>query len=178
MTTAGHDAVHSAAPSRLRRIVAGPHPWGRFETRVLDRTGSVVQHVLVIYPPGTNDRERAVLWFARTWPLAGALAGIGAFMCLGDLVPSAVLTPTVFVVYAIGLAVALVPSRRIRGLVRRVVATEARDARAWCVDGRIDLIRRAVGTLDDLDRRAREGEVDPVDYEFEWGRVYGLLRSE
>ncbi|MHA7985197.1 DUF6611 family protein [Rathayibacter sp. CAU 1779] len=175
MTTTGHDVVHRTAATRLRRIVAGRHPWGRFETRVLDRSGTVVQHVLVVYPPGTNDRERMLLWFARTWPSAGAVAGISAFMCLGDLVPSTILTPVVFTLYGIGLAAALVPSRRIRMLVHRVVVTEVRDARPWCADGRTNLIRRAIGVLDDLDRRAEEGTVDPVEYEIEWGRVYRLL---
>ncbi|QDZ15192.1 DUF6611 family protein [Humibacter ginsenosidimutans] len=174
MTSTGHASI-TATPSRLRRLVIGDHVWGRFETRVLDRGGTIVQHVLVVYPPGTNEYERGLLWFARTWPWLGALVGIGAFMLFGDVMPSGPLTAIVFGAYAAGVIVGLWLTRRIRPRVRRAIATVPRDSRPRCSDGTLSVIRRAVGDLEQIDRQEADGEVDPVEFELEWGRVYAAL---
>lgn len=142
---------------------------------MVDRSGAIIQEVLVVYPPGTNDTERTRLWFARTWPCAGACAGLASLMCLGDVVPSWLLTSVVFTTYAAGVVAGLVSTRRIRPRVRRAVATLPRDARPWCAGDTLRAMRRAEGILDRLDRRAAAGDVDPVRYELEWGRAYALL---
>jgi hypothetical protein len=179
MTIAGGPPRSDASPRRwvrpVRRWVLGDHPWGRLEIRVLDRTGTLVQHVLVVYPPGTNDGERVALWFARSWPWAGAVGGIGVLMVLGDAVQAGPLLVMVGATYAAGVLVGLRMTRRVRPRVRRVSVTTPCDACPRSADGRLAILRRATRALDDLDGRAARGECDPVHYEAAWARIYAAL---
>jgi hypothetical protein len=159
----------------VRRWILGDHPWGRVETRVLDRAGAMVQHVLVVYPPGTSDRERSALWWARTWPWAGAVAGIGALMLFGDLLPDAVILSVVGLGYAAGVLVGVRATHRIRPRVRRMLVTAPRDVPTCDDDTRIQSMRRLVAGFADLDRRAANGLIDAVQYEAEWSRLYATL---
>ena len=175
MSIANRASSVTRRPSRLRRLVLGDTPWGRFSTRVMDRSGVIVHYVLVVYPPGTDDRERLLLWFVRTWPAAGAVSALAALMILGDIVPPVILLCSTLVVYCAGVGVGLRTTRRIRPRVRRVIATVTRDSADSDSDPRMVLIRRTVAALDELDRRAGEGELDPVHYEAGWAAVYRTL---
>ena len=57
-----------SAVSDLRaRVVDGPHVWGRYSVRPVDRTMWSTR-TLVVYPPGTTRSERAVLRAPAEYP--------------------------------------------------------------------------------------------------------------
>jgi hypothetical protein len=127
---------------------------------------------LVVYPPGTDDRERRLLRTAQWWPGAGALLAVTAFGILGDLFGLPV-------AFALATALYLGPLLALRHVVRRprrdvsVVHAEY----LWGPGTAADLARcrRVVSlssTLTDAERALDRGALTPVDFQRIWGDVH------
>ena len=131
---------------------------------------------LVVYPPGTDDRDRWLLRTLQWWSSGGALVAVLAFALLGD--PAG---PPV----ALGLAVALFlgPFLWLRHTVRRqrrglaVVHADCLVEPGTPAD--LARCRRVVSlssTLVDAERAFDRGELTPVDFQRIWGDVHAEAR--
>jgi|SRR4051812_39399290 hypothetical protein len=131
---------------------------------------------LVVFPPGTEGRERWLLRLWRGWPFSGALLAVVTVGELGGPVglPGALV---------LGLAFFLGPLLWLRHTVRR----QRRDlavVRAEYLFGPgtpADLARckRVVGlssTLLDAERAFDRGELSPVDFQRIWGEAHAEAR--
>jgi hypothetical protein len=131
---------------------------------------------LVVYPPGTDDRERWLLGAAQWWPGGGGLIAVTAFGILSGVVgPPAAL--------AFAAVLFLGPLLTVRYAVRRarrdlsVVHAE----HLWGPGTAADLARcrRVVSlgsTLADAERALDRGELTPVDFQRIWGDVHAEAR--
>jgi hypothetical protein len=131
---------------------------------------------LVVYPPGTDDRERWLLRTAQWWPAGGALLAVTAFGILGDRFG----LPAAFLLAAV---LFLGPLLTLRHAVRRarrdlsVVHAEY----VWGPGSAADLARcrRVVwlsSTLTDAEHALDRGELTPIDFQRIWGDVHAQAR--
>jgi len=127
---------------------------------------------LVVYPPGTDDRDRRLLSALEWWPKGGPPFAVVAFAILGD--PAGV--PT-----SVGLAVALFlgPYLWLRHTVRRqrrdLAVVDADYLLEPATPEELDRCRRLVSmssTLVDAERAFDRGELTPVDFQRIWGDVH------
>lgn len=152
--------------------------WGILDVCPTDRTGWVIRHELIVYPPGTNAAERRAYRFWHLWPAVGVIVAVAAMGLSSVVVPDAWCLAVAAVIYLAGFAVALGPTRRVRrGLHRRVAYsghfTEGRSTR-----GDIVTLERAALDLIDLDRARERGECDPVHYELAWADAWRELAAD
>lgn len=90
---------------------------------MLERSGTFLQYRLFLYPPGTNQRERVLLWFPACQGWVGAMAGIGTLLLLGDVIPPSSLLTLVVLIYVVGISTGMILTRRLRPQIRRLTAT-------------------------------------------------------
>jgi hypothetical protein len=132
---------------------------------------------LVVYPPGTDDRERWLLRAAQWWPGGGGLVAVTAFGIHCGVVG----VPTALTLAA---ALFLGPLLAVRHAVRRarrdlsVVHAEY----LWGPGTVADLARchRVVSlssTLTDAEHALDRGELNPVDFQRIWGDVHAEARA-
>lgn len=135
------------------------------------------QYHLVVFPPGTDDRDRRLLRLWRAWPVGGVLLALAALVVLRGPVglPAAlVVAPVVF----------LGPLLWLRHTLRR----QRRDLVVVHADYLYgtgtpeDLVRCkrlvALGTrLIDAERAFDNGELSPVDFQRIWGEVHAQARG-
>ncbi len=146
------------------------HRWGSLVGGPLRYGGRAYR--LVVYPPGTDDRDRRLLSALQWWPKGGPPFAVVAFALLGD--------PAGFPV-SVGLAVALFlgPLLWLRHTVRR----QRRDLAVVDAEYLLDpgtpeelvRCRRLVSlssTLLDAERAFDRGELTPVDFQRIWGDVH------
>jgi hypothetical protein len=131
---------------------------------------------LVVYPPGTDDRDRRLLQALQWWPRGGPLLAVIAFALLGD--PAGL--PASF--GAAG-ALFLGPFLWLRHTVRRsrrelaiVHADHAVDPGAPADLARCRRVVWLGSTLVDAERAFDRGELTPVDFQRIWGDVHAEAR--
>jgi hypothetical protein len=131
---------------------------------------------LVVYPPGSGDRDRRLLGALQWWPGAGPLLAVVAFALLAE--PAGV-------PLSLGLAAALFlgPLLWLRHLARRprrdlaVVHADYHYGPGTAAD--LARCRRVVAlgsTLIEAERALSRGELTPVDFQPIWGDVHGEAR--
>jgi hypothetical protein len=159
--------MHGQRPrigSRWGSLVGAALPYGGREYR------------LVVYPPGTDHRERWLLRTLQWWPSTGALFAVVAFAVLGD-------RAGLLVSLGLALALFLGPLLWLRHAVRRPRRDLAIVHADYLVDPGTpeDLARclRVVSlssTLVDAERALDRGELTPVDFQRLWGEVHAEAR--
>lgn len=154
------------------RVVDGPHLWGRYTVRPVDRTMWGTR-TLVVYAPGTTTRERALLRSWSAWPAAGALVAIAT---MAAFAPLPVLgTTAAIAVYAGGFVVLARATRRLRQTVRTLTVTTFHGNGRPEVHGDVRLLRSSLDALTVPERAMRSGAVRPVDFEAIWADVWNDL---
>ncbi|PZE64817.1 SoxR reducing system RseC family protein [Curtobacterium sp. MCBD17_021] len=154
------------------RVVDGPHRWGRLDVRPVGRTMWATR-TLVVYPPGTDRRERALLRAAHSWPLAGlVLTGVVAVTWTAAPALGAVVG---LVGYALGFLVLRWATRRVRPLVRALTVTTFHGNGRPEVHGDARLMAVALGALSSGEDELRAGRTDPVGFEAVWAEVWNAL---
>jgi hypothetical protein len=127
---------------------------------------------LVVYPPGTDDRERWLLRTTQWWPGGGVLLAMAAFGILGGPVGLPV-------AFAVAAALYLGPLLAARHAVRRarrdlsVVHAESLWGPGTAAD--LALCRQVVSlssTLTEAERALDRGQLTPVDFQQIWGDVH------
>ncbi len=127
---------------------------------------------LVVYPPGTDERERRLLQTWRWWPYGGALLATTAFGVLSDPVgfPVAlVLAATLF------LGPFLVLRRTLTRPRRDLVVVHAEYFYGPSAATDLARCRRLVSlgsTLIDAEHALDRGELTPVGFQVIWGDVH------
>lgn len=154
----------------MYRVLDGARRWGSIEIRPT-RFG-VVEHRLVVYPPGISAADRRWTRVARGWPGWGLALWLICPIWLAHSMPTwaAVLVSTAISLVA-GAVVAEL-SGEARTQVRTLMATtmaghdddESRATR--------ERLHDLASTLLDADDRLARGEISPVEYEAIWWRVY------
>src|SRR4051794_6221771 len=138
------------------------------------RTGG--QYRLVVFPPGTDDRERWLLRTVRWWPLGGALAAVFAFGVMSDLAGP----PLAFLVTAAFYAGPLVTLRHTLRRRRRDLVVVHADYVYGSDAAELARCRRLVSlssTLTDAEHALDRGELTPVDFQRVWGDVHAQARG-
>lgn len=158
-------------------MTEGATPWGTIYVSPASGSGLWRRVRLQVYPPGTTRAERRMLHFAHTWPIGGAIIGLMLTVALsGELPPGADLAAG-FLAYAAGFWLAARLTRSLRRRVRTLTVAsdylygeprEYGDAR---------LLHAVTARLDDLEERRRASQVNPVQYEAEWGDIYDAIPS-
>jgi hypothetical protein len=131
---------------------------------------------LVVYPPGSDDRDRVMLRVTQWWPGGGVLIAVLVFAVLGEQVgfPE-----------SLGLAVAvfLGPLLWLRHSVRRQRRDLAIVHAEYVIDpappADLARCRRLVSlssTMVDAERALGRGELTPVDFQRIWGDVHAEAR--
>ncbi len=156
------------------RSQVGPHTWGSYVVRPVGRT-LWASRTVTVFPPGTTPVERALLRTWHAWPVGGAVLVVAVLVLSGGSVPG--------VGAALGcVAAGFVPlaraTRRTRPRVRSVTVTTFFGNGRPEVHGDVRLLTRTVDTLCLLDRAARAGLVQPVDFEAVWADVYASLPGQ
>lgn len=156
------------------RSQVGPHTWGSYVVRPVGRT-LWASRTVTVFPPGTTPVERALLRARHAWPVGGAVLVVAVLVLSGGSVPG--------VGAALGcVAAGFVPlaraTRRTRPRVRSVTVTTFFGNGRPEVHGDVRLLTRTVDTLCLLDRAARAGLVQPVDFEAVWADVYASLPGQ
>ena len=154
------------------RLVDGPHVWGRYSVRPVDRT-MWSSRTLVVFPPGTTRGERVRLRAWSTGPATGALLAVAV---MAALVGSPVLgTVAAVVVYVAGFVVLARATRRLRPGVRTVTVTTFHGTGRPEVHGDVRLLRGSLEALAVTERALRAGNLRPVDFESVWADVWDDL---
>ncbi|HEY5841230.1 MAG TPA: DUF6611 family protein [Mycobacterium sp.] len=144
-------------------------PWGRVDgtPRNFAYLQRSLRITLTIYPPGVTPRERRLLnvrKLATTWTgfvsFSAIVTVVGLLLGITAVVASAVAWAV------LGVAVTLA-SARVHMDTRcvRICATPVG------IVGQVDKLERIAEQLDSLDA----ADLDPVNYEAEWGRIYRQL---
>lgn len=135
------------------------------------------QYQLVVFPPGTDDRERRLLRLWRAWPVAGALLALAALVVLRRPVglPAAlVVAPAVF------LGPFLWLRRTLRRQRRDLVVVRADYLYGPGTPKDLARCKRVVALgsrLIDAERAFDDGELTPVDFQRIWGEVHAQARG-
>ena len=131
---------------------------------------------LVVFPPGTDDRERWLLRTARWWPGGGALLATTAYGVLGGPLG----LPLALALAAAVFAGPLLPLRHAVRRARRDLSVVHAEY-VWGPSGAADLAlcRQVVSlssTLTDAERALDRGELTPLDFQRIWGEVHARAR--
>ncbi|PZE86462.1 DUF6611 family protein [Curtobacterium sp. MCBD17_032] len=154
------------------RILDGAHRWGRLDVRPVGRTMWATR-TLVVHPPGTDTRERAVLRAAHAWPLVGVvLAGVVTVSWTSAPSVGAVVGTAV---YVLGFLVLRRCTRRLRPLVRTLTVTTFHGSGRPEVHGDARLMAVALDALSSAEEALRAGRIDPVAFEATWSEVWDAL---
>lgn len=162
----------TTALSVRSRLLDGVHVWGRYTIRPVGRT-MWSSRTLVVYPPGTNTRERLLLRAWHVWPAVGALVALAALVLAAEV--PAVGATTALLAYGGGFAVLARVTRSVRPRVRSVsVTTFLGDGRRE-VHGDERLLAGSLDALSILERALRAHRIRPVDFELVWADVWNDL---
>lgn len=152
--------------------------WGILDVGPTDRTGWVIRHELIVYPPGTNASERRAYRFWHLWPAVGVIVAIIAMGLSSIVLPDAWCLAVAAVVYLGGFAVALGPTRRVRQGLHRQVAYTGHFVEGRSTRGDIVTLERTALELIDLDHARESGDCDAVHYELGWADAWRGLATE
>src|SRR4051812_28208988 len=135
------------------------------------------QYRMVVYPPGTDDRERWLLRLWHGWPGAGALLAVVAFGELDRLIGP-------WVALGVALALFLGPVLWLGHTLRRqrrdlvVVHAEYTFGPGTASDlARCKRLVSLSSMLMDAERAFDHGELTPVDFQRIWGDVHAEARG-
>ncbi len=167
------DLLGNLCARAARRILEGPHEWGRYEAST-SRTGAT-HFRLVVYPPGTSSPERRALMRARDWPLFGALGALLWLAAVGDLLHPLLATAIALAVYTAGVITTRSHTRELRRRVRTVDAVRVFDGVRMTTRGDLRLLQQAASQLHRLDEDAAAGRLDRVAYESRWSEIYAAV---
>ena len=129
---------------------------------------------LVVYPPGTNTGERALLRLWHQWVFGAAGGAIVALAaCSGE--PWWVGT-LVAAAWCVGGTVVLRrATRRTRPAVRSLTVTLFLGVRPPEATGDVRRLARCLGVLERAEAALRDGTADPVRFEAAWAEAYAAL---
>jgi hypothetical protein len=179
-TSPVHRPVSTVVREVLHTAIDGSHSWGVYESTTplsMRRTGWG-RFLLTVYPPGTNLAERRSITFYRRWPTWGGMILLLAAMISASFAPSASTLIPFTLLYAAGILVGFVATRRLRSRTRRLtVAVNVLRGRTDVV-GDAELLNASVASLLDLDLQLQLGVLTPVEHEAGWGRVYDAIGED
>jgi hypothetical protein len=179
-TSPAHRPVSTVVREVLHTAIDGSHSWGVYESTTplsMRRTGWG-RFLLTVYPPGTNLAERRMITFSRRWPTWGGMILLLAAMLCASFAPSAATLIPFTLVYAAGILVGFVATRRLRSRTRRLtVVVNVLPGRTEVI-GNAELLNASAASLLDLDLQLRLGMLTPVEHEAGWGRVYDAIGDE
>jgi hypothetical protein len=175
-----HRAVATVVREVLHTAIDGSHAWGVYESTTplsMRRTGWG-RFLLTVYPPGTNLAERRTLTFYRRWPTWGGMILLLAALITAGIEPSVITMAPFALVYAAGILVGFVATRRLRSRTKRlIVAVNILRGRPDVI-GNAALLNASVASLAELDRQLRLGLLTPVEHEAGWGTVYFAIGDD
>jgi hypothetical protein len=181
MTAVGmHGAHRSRSVGRVLgrvvgRVLDGEHVWGTVTVRPVSRTLWSSRR-LVLYPPGTNRRERQVLRLWAAMPvLAPMLVVVAMAVCAGT--PAWIGLCVGVVVALTACAVVGVACRRLRVRMRALTVTTFLGGPEPEVHGDAELMARLMDVLTALEEARRLGAVDAVEFELAWAAAYRAVPS-
>jgi uncharacterized membrane protein len=159
----------------FRTAINGSHRWGVYESTapLSMRRNGWGRFVLIVYPPGTNLAERRAITFHRRWPAWGGMILLLAAMIAARIEPYA--TIPFVLLYATGILVGFVKTRRLRSHTRRLTVAVASLGGQPEVIGDAKLLNASVKSLVELDLQLQLGHLNPVEHEVGWGRVYEAI---
>lgn len=175
IASAPTDSAHPVLVTEfLRELTQGAKRWGTVD---VSSAGRSMWHRdrITVYPPGTTSGERRALHFARNWPIAGAVLALLVMVMLSGVWPPLVVVVCAAALYLAGFLLAAWLTRRLRSRVRSLSAVSMYIHGELEVEGDLSLVRETAAAFAALDARQRAGEVDPVQYETEWARIYETL---
>lgn len=129
---------------------------------------------LVVFPPGTDDRERRALVLRHRWPVLGGMLALLTAMLVSP-VSSDLALWSMLLVYAGGFVVAFALTRRTRRACRSIASSRILVGDEVAVVGDEALLERCAATLSSLERRRDAGLLSEVGFELGWAEVYDLL---
>jgi hypothetical protein len=135
------------------------------------------QYRLVVFPPGTDGRERWLLRLWHTWPAAGALL---ATVLLGELGDAVDLTAGLTASAAFFLAPLLWLRHALRRPRRDLVVVHADYLHGPGSPADLARCRRVVSLysmLTDAEQALDRGELAPVEFQRVWGDVHAEARA-
>jgi hypothetical protein len=164
--------VSAVVREAFHAAIDGSHRWGVYKstTPLSMRRNGWGRFVLTVYPPGTNLRERRAITFHRRWPAWGGMILLLAGMIAARIEPFA--TIPFVLLYAAGILIGFVKTRRLRSHTRRLTVAVASLGGRPEVIGDAELLNASVSSLVDLDLQLRLGNLTPIEHEVGWGRVY------
>ncbi|MFF1635228.1 DUF6611 family protein [Leifsonia sp. NPDC058248] len=176
-TQLGADRHAAARLARTARVVLeGRHRWG-YADRTLaasaNRSGVSGQR-LVVYPPGTNTRERRLLMAHRQWPVYGGLASLAVALVLSPATPGLALAGMLGL-YVVGFAVLSRLTRRLRQACRSVQSSTVMLGGTIRMLGEPRILDACLVSLTVLEGRRDDGEIGEAEFELGWGEVYEAL---
>lgn len=155
--------------------------WGSLDVSdpVSASRSGITRYRLEIYPPGTNSLERRQLRRLRGWRVWAAITAVIAAILMGGWWPGWFAPAVIVGVYVVVLFVGLHRTSRLRRATRSVTAAlVAIGGSPPLIEGDMQLLEHCALDLEQLDRHRLDGEVTPIDYELEWGRLYGELKPK
>lgn len=158
------------------RLADGPHRWGRLSVRPVGRT-LWSGRTLVVFAPGTDRRERALLRAWHAWGTAGAVLALVA-MAATSAATGTVTMPGLAVgllLYGAGFAVLGAATRRLRRSIRTLTVTTFHGNGLPEVHGDARLLSLASDTLSTTETALLDGQITPLEFELVWGDVWRSL---
>ncbi|WP_144761157.1 DUF6611 family protein [Curtobacterium sp. 9128] len=156
------------------RVLHGPHVWGRLEDRPVTRA-MVSSRTLVVFPPGTDTRERLLLGAWHHWFLVGAVVAVAVIAATSASVAGFV---AAMVVDAAGFVVLGRCTRRVRPLVRTITVTTFHGYGGPEVRGEVQRLLRAHEALTLAEVSVHSGAIAPAEFEAAWGVVWRSLAPD
>lgn len=148
------------------------HVWGRETVHPAGRT-LWSSRTLVVFPPGTNARERLLLRALHVWGAAGAvpalcvMAAVHGSALWGTLVAAAL--------YGSGFVVLRRATRRTRPAVRTLTVTTFHGGGRPRGHGDARLLATSLDALVVYERAALAGTISAVEFELLWADVWDCL---
>jgi hypothetical protein len=145
--------------------------WGSFTGGHVPRAG-IVHHRLVLFPPGTDSRERRLLRAWLAWPLTGTAAALAAVMVLPVWLPGPVAVLAAASAWGVGYLSLRHAVRRQRGAVLLLDAEYAPATGTRAERARCHRLQSIASTLALAQHAYGHGALSPVEFEALWSRMY------
>jgi hypothetical protein len=161
-------------PEWLTRALEGEHRWGYIDVVPAARTVWSLQR-LTVFPPGICSADRRMLKRHRDWPMIGAVLALFLMIALGDVWPTPIAVLVVALAYAGGVWASSRLTHELRARSHCIEVTSTAGVDGYSTHGDTALLESARIELLGLEARLRRGELNAVDFEAGWGRVYDRI---